>query len=58
VFEAVKQRTSNPPRHAVLMKVAFAAPVVSPAYDGGDSERDIAQRWDRHWDELRAKRGG
>jgi hypothetical protein len=45
-------------RHVVLMTVAFAAPVVSPAYDGGDSERDIAARWDRHWDELRKQRGG
>jgi predicted pyridoxine 5'-phosphate oxidase superfamily flavin-nucleotide-binding protein len=58
VFEAVKQRTSNPVRHVVLIRVTRAAAVVSPAYDGGDNERDIARRWDRHWDELRKKRGG
>lgn len=58
VFEAVRRRTSSPVRHVVLMTVVSAAAVTSPAYDLGDSERDIAQRWDRHWGELRRNRGG
>lgn len=48
---------ASPVRHAVLVRVARAATLVSPAYDTGRSEADVAAGWDRHWDELRARRG-
>jgi predicted pyridoxine 5'-phosphate oxidase superfamily flavin-nucleotide-binding protein len=43
-------------REVVLVKVAFAAELVSPAYDGGASEDEVAGRWESHWDELRQRR--
>jgi predicted pyridoxine 5'-phosphate oxidase superfamily flavin-nucleotide-binding protein len=48
--------TSLPIREVVLVKVAAAAPLISPAYDGGATENDVAGRWDSYWDELRQRR--
>jgi predicted pyridoxine 5'-phosphate oxidase superfamily flavin-nucleotide-binding protein len=48
--------TSFPIRHAVLIRVERALPVTSPAYDRGDTEAQVAASWERHWDELKAKR--
>lgn len=44
------QRAMDPARvHAVvLVHVAFAAPLVSPAYDLGAGEADVAARWREH----------
>jgi predicted pyridoxine 5'-phosphate oxidase superfamily flavin-nucleotide-binding protein len=39
-------------RSFVVMKVAKAAPLISPAYDGGASEADITARWRAYWDRL------
>src|SRR5262245_588328 len=43
-------------KHIVLMTVERAAPLLSPAYDQGRTEADVARQWDQHWDELRKKR--
>jgi uncharacterized protein len=52
------QGMTSPIRHVVLMKVERAGPLTSPAYDQGKSEAKVAAGWERHWDELRAKRRG
>jgi uncharacterized protein len=43
-------------RRLVLVRVVRAEPLVSPAYDGGASEREVAARWERHYAELAAAR--
>jgi uncharacterized protein len=40
----------------VLIRVEGAAELVSPAYDAGRSEADVAAQWERHHDEVRARR--
>ena len=40
----------------VLVNVERAAPLVSPAYDGGASEDAVAARWTRHFAEVAAQR--
>jgi len=56
-FEALlafyRQRGStSEKRHIVLMKVAYAAPLISPAYDSGQSEAQVSARWRHYWEEL------
>jgi uncharacterized protein len=53
-----RERGTDPKRvHAVvLVRVDAAAPVVSPAYDFGTSEEDIARRWRDHHLGLAARR--
>jgi len=53
-----KRGSRNPINHYVLMKVETAAPLVSPAYDLGLSEAEVAARWEKLRDDLRARRGG
>jgi uncharacterized protein len=48
--------SQNPFRHIVLVKVEHAAVLVSPAYDLGRSEEDIAAQWECRRDELRDQR--
>ena len=48
--------TTLPIRSIVLIKVERAAELWSPAYDTGTSEREVAERWERHWDDLRSRR--
>jgi predicted pyridoxine 5'-phosphate oxidase superfamily flavin-nucleotide-binding protein len=48
--------TTLPIRSVVLIAVDDAAELWSPAYDSGATEREVVERWDRHWDELRARR--
>jgi predicted pyridoxine 5'-phosphate oxidase superfamily flavin-nucleotide-binding protein len=40
---------------AVLMRVDAAAPIISPVYDTGASELEVAEKWRRH--HLRASSG-
>ncbi len=40
----------------VLVRVERALPLVSPAYDGGDTEEEVAGRWERYWETLRTAR--
>lgn len=48
--------TTLPIKNIVLIAVHRAAELWSPAYDTGATERDVVERWDRHWDDLRARR--
>jgi predicted pyridoxine 5'-phosphate oxidase superfamily flavin-nucleotide-binding protein len=50
--------STNPFRHIVLVKVEFAAPISSPAYDQGRSEADVFSQWRRYWTDLWARRSG
>ena len=43
-------------RTIVLVEVERAAALVSPAYEGGASEKAIAARWERHFADLAAAR--
>lgn len=44
-------------RAVVLVHVDTAAAVVSPAYDTGVAESDVAARWSEHYQRLAASRG-
>ena len=43
-------------RHIVLVRVETAAALVSPAYDTGQSEADVAARWRTYWLDLWSRR--
>jgi predicted pyridoxine 5'-phosphate oxidase superfamily flavin-nucleotide-binding protein len=53
-----RERGTDPRRvHAVvLVRVDFAAPLVSPAYESGASEEEIIRRWREHHLNLAATR--
>jgi len=40
----------------VIVAVKAAAPLISPAYDGGASEQEVAAVWERRFDALRKAR--
>lgn len=48
--------TASPIQHIVLVKVERALPLISPAYDLGQSEAEVSSRWERYWDDLRQRR--
>jgi predicted pyridoxine 5'-phosphate oxidase superfamily flavin-nucleotide-binding protein len=50
-FYRARGSTSAKP-HVVLVKVQAAAPLISPAYDGGQTEAEITSRWRRYWESL------
>jgi len=43
-------------REVVMIRVTTAQPVDSPAYDIGMTEVEVRDRWERHFDALRAAR--
>ncbi|MFI4933673.1 MAG: pyridoxamine 5'-phosphate oxidase family protein [Caulobacterales bacterium] len=43
-------------RHIVLVKVEHAAPLISPAYDVGESEAEVSARWRDYWADLWRRR--
>jgi len=43
-------------REVVMIRVTAAQPVDSPAYDIGMTEVEVRDRWERHFDALRAAR--
>jgi predicted pyridoxine 5'-phosphate oxidase superfamily flavin-nucleotide-binding protein len=51
-FDARRDRV----RTVVLITVEHAAPLVSPVYDGGADEADVADKWERHRAELARRR--
>ncbi len=52
-----RQRGSaSPIRHIVLVQVERALPLISPAYDLGQTEAEVSSRWERYWDDLRQQR--
>ena len=54
-FYGQRGSTSAKP-HIVLVKVDHAAPLISPAYDTGQSETEISARWRRYWENLWIRR--
>jgi len=44
-------------REIVVIHVASAQPIDSPAYDLGMTEEEVRERWERHFAALRAARG-
>ncbi len=60
-FDKVRQffekgGTKSRIRHAVLVKVERAAPILSPAYDRGVTEAQVREQWQRYWDTVKAGR--
>ena len=52
-----RQRGSTSPiEHIVLVQVERALPLVSPAYDQGQTEEQVSSKWERYWDDLRQRR--
>jgi len=45
-------------REIVLIRVDSAQPVDSPAYDLGMTEDQVRERWERHFESLRAAGSG
>jgi uncharacterized protein len=45
-------------REVVLVRIENAQPIDSPAYDFGLTEDEIRNRWERHYESLRAARLG
>jgi hypothetical protein len=39
-------------RAVVLIRMERALPVFSPAYDRGDTEEQVKERWRRYWQKL------
>jgi predicted pyridoxine 5'-phosphate oxidase superfamily flavin-nucleotide-binding protein len=52
-YEATPERV----RTIVLVRVERAAPLISPAYDGGATEEIVSARWERHLTEVLKGRG-
>jgi len=56
-FEAAlafyRQRgSSSTKRHIVVMKVEYAAALISPAYDSGADEAQVSLHWRQYWQDL------
>lgn len=51
-----KRGSKSEIQNAVLVSVSAAAPLISPAYDLGRTESEIADQWDHHFAELRKRR--
>jgi hypothetical protein len=52
-LEFYRQRGSTSAKpHIVLVEVAHAAPLISPAYDTGQSEAEISATWRSYWEDL------
>jgi hypothetical protein len=39
-------------RAVVLIRIERALPVISPAYDRGDTEEQVKDRWREYWRKL------
>jgi predicted pyridoxine 5'-phosphate oxidase superfamily flavin-nucleotide-binding protein len=54
ILGALRRRgVGSPIRAVVLMTVERALPLTSPAYDLGQTEEEVSERWRRYWDTLR-----
>lgn len=47
-----KRGSTSVKHHIVLVKINRAAPLISPAYDNGQSEVQVSARWRGYWEEL------
>ena len=52
-----KRGSTTVKHHLVLMKIDHAAPLISPAYDNGQTETQVSARWRRYWEQLWNGRG-
>jgi predicted pyridoxine 5'-phosphate oxidase superfamily flavin-nucleotide-binding protein len=56
-LEFYRQRGSTSAKpHIVLVKVTFAAELVSPAYDLGQGEPAVIAKWRAYWEDLWSRR--
>jgi predicted pyridoxine 5'-phosphate oxidase superfamily flavin-nucleotide-binding protein len=53
-----KRGVTSAIREVVLLRVESASAIDSPAYDRGAGEAEIRERWERHFESLRAGRVG
>jgi predicted pyridoxine 5'-phosphate oxidase superfamily flavin-nucleotide-binding protein len=53
-----RRGSTTPKRHVVLVKIERAAPLISPAYDLGQSETQVGGQWRRYWEKLWDRRSG
>ena len=44
--------TVSPIEHVVLVKVERALPLISPAYDQGETEEETREHWLGYWETL------
>jgi hypothetical protein len=51
-YDARRERVKT----IVLVTVERAAPLISPAYEGGASEKQVAAKWEQHSAELAVRR--
>ena len=51
-----RRGSSSTKRHIVLASVEYAEPLVSTAYDGGQTETTITARWRAYWEQLWRRR--
>jgi hypothetical protein len=51
-----RRGSTSDKRCIVVVKVERAAPLISPAYDGGASEAEIVGKWRRYWEKLWSER--
>jgi uncharacterized protein len=61
LYERIEQAyrargSSNPFKHIVLIKVEHAEALISPAYDLGRTEDEVAEHWEKKRDEMRERR--
>ena len=42
--------------HIVLVRISYAAALVSPAYDSGQSEAAVIAKWRAYWEDLWSRR--
>lgn len=47
-----RRGTQSPIRSVVLVAIARALPVISPAYDTGATEDEVRTRWRRYWSAI------
>ncbi len=47
-----KRGSTSPIEHIVLVKVERALPLISPAYDRGQTEEQVRAQWLGYWDTL------
>lgn len=53
ILRFYRQRGSHAAIRAIVrIRVTFAAPLISPAYDDGASEAEVRGHWERHYAEL------
>ncbi len=51
-------KTANSVRHVVLVKVERALPLISPIYDLGVAEDEVARRYAKYYADVRARKQG